>query len=89
MKKRFTQEYSEYGKTPCEWFTVYRQELATLLTYPEHQFQRDLHFKDLDNTQVMLDLDLYQILGIIFLMPDSVPSQDLIPDLDLKVSTNQ
>ena len=20
MKKKFTQEYSEYGKTPCEWF---------------------------------------------------------------------
>ena len=19
MKKKFTQEYSEYGKTPCEW----------------------------------------------------------------------
>ena len=37
----------------------------------------------------MLDLILYQILGIIFLSQDSDPSQDLIPDLDLEVSTNQ
>ena len=31
----------------------------------------------------MLDLIIYQILGIIFL------TQDLIPDLDLEISTNQ
>ena len=36
----------------------------------------------------MLDLILYQIPGIIFLIQDSGPSQDLIPDLDLEVSTN-
>ena len=27
--------------------------------------------------------------GIIFLIQDSDPSQDLIPDLDLEISTNQ
>ena len=32
---------------------------------------------------------LCQILGIIFLIPDSEHFQDLIPDLDLEVSTNQ
>ena len=37
----------------------------------------------------MLDLILYPILGIIFLIQDSDPSQDLIPDLDLEISTNQ
>ena len=37
----------------------------------------------------MLDLILYPILGIIFLIQDSGPSQDLIPDLDLEISTNQ
>ena len=37
----------------------------------------------------MLDLNLYQILGIIFLTQDSGLSQDLIPDLDLEISTNQ
>ena len=37
----------------------------------------------------MLDLALYQIQGIIFLIPDSDHFQDLIPDLDLGVSTNQ
>ena len=25
MKKRFTQEYSEYGKTPCEWLKVWTE----------------------------------------------------------------
>ena len=55
----------------------------------DHQSWKGLHFKDLDNTQEILDLVLYQILGIIFLMQDSGPSQDLIPDLDLEVSTNQ
>ena len=33
----------------------------------------------------MLDLIPYPILGIIFLIQDSDPSQDLIPDLDLNV----
>ena len=37
----------------------------------------------------MLDLTLCQIQGIIFLIPDSDHFQDLIPDLDLEVSTNQ
>ena len=37
----------------------------------------------------MQDLVLYPILGIIFLTQDSDPSQDLIPDLGLKISTNQ
>ena len=37
----------------------------------------------------MLDLGHYQILGIIFLTQYSGPSQDLIPDLDLEISTNQ
>ena len=37
----------------------------------------------------MLDLIPYPILGIIFLTQDSDPSQDLIPDLDLEISTNQ
>ena len=37
----------------------------------------------------MLDLILDQILGIIFLMQDSGPSQDLLPDLDLEISTKQ
>ena len=37
----------------------------------------------------MLALILYQILGIIFLTQDPGPSQDLIPDLDLEISTNQ
>ena len=37
----------------------------------------------------MLDLALCQIQGIIFLIPDSDHFQDLIPDLDLEVSTNQ
>ena len=37
----------------------------------------------------MHDLILYPILGIIFLTQDSDPSQDLIPDLDLEISTNQ
>ena len=37
----------------------------------------------------MLDPVLYQILEIIFLTQDSWPSQDLIPDLDLGISTNQ
>ena len=37
----------------------------------------------------MQDLILYPILGIIFLTQDSDPSQDLIPDLDLEISTNQ
>ena len=36
----------------------------------------------------MLDLILDQILRIIFLIQDSGPSQDLIPELDLEVSTN-
>ena len=37
----------------------------------------------------MQDLILYPILEIIFLTQDSDPSQDLIPDLDLEISTNQ
>ena len=37
----------------------------------------------------MHDLIPYPILGIIFLTQDSDPSQDLIPDLDLEISTNQ
>ena len=37
----------------------------------------------------MQDLILYPIPGIIFLIQDSDPSQDLIPDLDLEISTNQ
>ena len=37
----------------------------------------------------MLHLVLYPILGIIFLIQDSDPFQDLIPDLDLEISTNQ
>ena len=37
----------------------------------------------------MQDLVLYPILDIIFLTQDSDPSQDLIPDLDLEISTNQ
>ena len=37
----------------------------------------------------MLDLVPYPILGIIFLIQDSDHSQDLIPDLDLEVLTNQ
>ena len=37
----------------------------------------------------MPDLILCQFLGIIFLMQDSDHFQDLIPDLDLEVSTNQ
>ena len=37
----------------------------------------------------MLDLIFYPILGIIFLIQDSDPFQDLIPDLDLEISTNQ
>ena len=36
----------------------------------------------------MLDLIPYPILGIIFLIQDSDPSLDLIPDLDLEISTN-
>ena len=37
----------------------------------------------------MLDLIPYPILGIIFLTQDSDLSPDLIPDLDLEISTNQ
>ena len=37
----------------------------------------------------MQDLILYPILEIIFLTQDSDLSQDLIPDLDLEISTNQ
>ena len=37
----------------------------------------------------MQDLILCPILEIIFLTQDSDPSQDLIPDLDLDISTNQ
>ena len=37
----------------------------------------------------MQDLILYPILEIIFLTQDSDPSQDLIPDLDLEILTNQ
>ena len=37
----------------------------------------------------MQDLLLYPILEILFLTQDSDPSQDLIPDLDLEISTNQ
>ena len=37
----------------------------------------------------MQDLVLYPILGIIFLTQDSDLSPDLIPDLDLEISTNQ
>ena len=44
---------------------------------------------DLDNIQVIQDLVLCPILGIIFLTQDSDPFQDLIPDLDLEISTNQ
>ena len=25
MKKRLTQEYSEYGKTPCEWLKAWTE----------------------------------------------------------------
>ena len=55
----------------------------------DHQFLKDLHFKDSDNTQAMLDLIPYPILGIIFLTQDSDLSQDLIPGLDLEISTDQ
>ena len=37
----------------------------------------------------MQDLILYPTLEIIFPIQDSDPSQDLIPDLDLEISTNQ
>ena len=37
----------------------------------------------------MQDLILYPIIEIIFLTQDSDPYQDLIPDLDLEISTNQ
>ena len=37
----------------------------------------------------MQDLVLYPILGILFLTQDSDPYQDLNPDLDLEISTNQ
>ena len=37
----------------------------------------------------MQDLILYPILEIIFLTQDSDLSQDLTPDLDLEISTNQ
>ena len=37
----------------------------------------------------MQDLVLYPTLKIIFLTQDSDPFQDLIPDLDLEISTNQ
>ena len=50
---------------------------------------KSLHFKDSDNTQVIQDLVLCPILGIIFLTQDSDPFQDLIPDLNLEISTNQ
>ena len=36
MKKKFTQEYSEYGKTPCEW----------LKSWTELRFQPDTDSSD-------------------------------------------